>query len=107
MSTGFTRIAETAGIAADSSLPVEVAGKQLLVVHSQDRFFVIANQCSHAYEALDCGRVRRGWIGCPVHGARFDLATGDPMNPPATIPITTYPARVTDGWVEAELGDQG
>jgi nitrite reductase/ring-hydroxylating ferredoxin subunit len=39
-----------------------------------------------------------------VHGARFDLATGAAMNPPATSPIATYPVRVVDGWVEADLG---
>lgn len=42
----------------------------------------------------------RGWIACPVHGARFELASGRAMNPPATKPIATYELRVVDGWIE-------
>jgi 3-phenylpropionate/trans-cinnamate dioxygenase ferredoxin component len=52
--------------------------------------------CSHAFETLECGRVRNGWISCPVHGARFDLETGAPMNPPATLPIEIYEVKVED-----------
>ena len=66
-------------------------------------FFVVVNKCSHAEEKLDCGRVRAGWVACPVHGARFRLATGEAMNPPATQPIATFAVRVVDGWIEADV----
>ena len=103
MSKTMTRIISTEDFPKDSSKPVEVEGKKLLVCHSADAFFVVDNKCSHADEALDCGRVRRGWVSCPIHGARFDLATGAAKNPPAIVPIKTYPAEVVDGWVEADL----
>ena len=48
--------------------------------------------------------MRNAWIACPLHGARFELATGRAMNPPATLPIAVYPTEVVDGWVEAEIG---
>lgn len=99
----YTRLLATAEIPAEKSRSVEHDGKKLLVCHSLGEFFVIANECSHAQEPLDCGRIRAGWVACPVHGARFDLHTGAPLNPPATSPIVTYPARVAEGWVEAEL----
>ena len=99
----FVRLAEAAQIPAEKSLAVEVEGRKLLVCHSRGEFFVVLNKCSHAAEPLDCGRVRNGWVSCPIHGARFALATGEALNPPAKEPIQTFPARVTDGWVEAEL----
>jgi 3-phenylpropionate/trans-cinnamate dioxygenase ferredoxin subunit len=100
----YTRLLAAADIPAEKSHKFEHDGKPLLICHSAGAFFVIANQCSHAQEPLDCGRVRNGWVACPVHGARFDLATGAAMNPPATSPIATYPVRVVDGWIEADLG---
>lgn len=99
----FTRLAQTADIAPEKSLAVEAGGKALLICHSAGEFFVVVNKCSHAEEKLDCGRVRGGWVACPVHGARFLLATGEAMNPPATQPIETFAVRVVDGWVEADI----
>jgi 3-phenylpropionate/trans-cinnamate dioxygenase ferredoxin subunit len=100
----YTRLIAAADIPAEKSRIFEQDGKKFLVCHSAGQFFVIENRCSHAEEPLDCGRVRNGWVACPVHGARFDLATGAAINPPAKDPIATFPARVVDGWVEADLG---
>ena len=98
------RIAPAADIPAESSKLFTAEGKELLVCHSKGVFTVVSNRCSHADARLDCGRVRNGWIACPLHGARFELATGRAMNPPATLPIAVYPTEVVDGWVEAEIG---
>ena len=100
----FVRLTTTDSIAPERSLVVDHEGRQVLVCHSNGDFFVVSNLCSHADEKLDCGRVRNGWVACPIHGARFDLATGEALNPPAIDPIATYPSRVVDGWVEADLG---
>lgn len=100
----YTRLIATDAIPPEKSAVVEHGGKSLLVCHSKGEFFVVLNLCSHADEKLDCGRVRNGWVACPIHGARFNLATGAAMNPPAKEPIVTFPARVVDGFVEAELG---
>lgn len=99
----FVRAAEAASIRAESSKRVDVEGHDLLVCHSKGAFFAVANKCSHADEKLDCGRVRNGWVSCPIHGARFALETGEAMNPPATQPIATYPCREVDGWIEVEI----
>jgi 3-phenylpropionate/trans-cinnamate dioxygenase ferredoxin subunit len=80
-----------------------VGGKSVLICHSTQGWFAVSNICSHAHEQLECGRMSRGWIACPVHGARFDLATGKAMNPPATLPIETYEVRIVEDWVEVRV----
>lgn len=82
---------------------VTVAGVELLICNTKDQFFAVRNLCSHAHETLDCGRMRAGWISCPVHGARFNLETGMPMNPPATMPIDTFEVRVTGDTIEVAV----
>lgn len=96
----YTPIAREADIAPDTVKAVEVGGRSILIVHHAGRLFAIENRCSHAEQALTCGRVRWGWIACPAHGAKFDLETGEALSLPATDPIATFPLRVVDGWIE-------
>ena len=82
---------------------VSLSGVEILLCNSNDTIFAVSNNCSHADAPLDCGRMRAGWIACPIHGARFDLETGEAMNPPATLPIKTYPVRITGNTIEVRL----
>ncbi len=99
----FVAVAKADEVGPSQPKVVEVNGKPILLCHSLDRVFAVSNICSHAQEKLDHGRVRAGWISCPVHGARFDLETGAAMNPPATQPIETYAVRVVDDMIEVAV----
>ena len=96
----FVAVAKVDEIGPGEKKVVDVNGTQIIVCNSKDTIFAVRNLCSHAHETLECGRVRNGWISCPVHGARFDLETGEPKNPPATIPIETYEVRITGDTIE-------
>ncbi len=100
----FTAALPLADLPAGTKKVATVAGVPLLLCHTADRVFAVRNECSHAHEALDCGRMRGGWISCPVHGARFDLETGEPLNPPATQPIQTFEVRVVGDMIEVAVG---
>ena len=103
MSSSFARVLQASEVPPGTKKLVEVAGQPILICHSNDRLFAISNICSHAQQTLECGRMSRGWIACPLHGARFELATGRAMNPPATKPIATYEVRVVDEWIEVAV----
>jgi 3-phenylpropionate/trans-cinnamate dioxygenase ferredoxin component len=96
----FSRVLSVSEVPPGTKKAVEVAGKSILVCNSNDRLYAISNVCSHAHEKLECGRMSRGWIACPAHGARFDMATGRAMNPPAKQPIATFEVRVVEDWIE-------
>jgi 3-phenylpropionate/trans-cinnamate dioxygenase ferredoxin subunit len=99
----FTRVLQTSELPVGTKKAVDVDGKAILVCNSENKLHAISNICSHAEEKLECGRMGRTWISCPVHGARFELATGRAMNPPAIRPIKTFPVRVVDDWIEVEV----
>lgn len=101
--TVFTAAATVTDVPPGTKKLVAVNGVNMLLCNSNDRIFAVENLCSHAEEPLDCGRMRSGWIACPVHGARFDLATGEPLNPPATQPIQTFPVRITGDTIEVAV----
>ncbi|MCJ1961678.1 Rieske (2Fe-2S) protein [Novosphingobium mangrovi (ex Hu et al. 2023)] len=77
--------------------------RPVLLCRSGGQIHAISPWCSHAEQELACGLVREGWIACPAHGARFDLASGEPLNPPASAPLATYPVQVEEGTVFVAL----
>lgn len=100
MPNEYVRALPLAEIPPGTKQPIEISGKSLLICNSNDQLYAISNICSHAQQKLECGRMQKGWIACPAHGARFELATGRAINPPAVRPIATYEVRVVEGWVE-------
>lgn len=99
----FVAAASVADVPAGTKKLVQLGDVPVLLCHTRDRIFAVRNVCSHAHEPLDCGRMKAGWIACPVHGARFDLETGEAMNPPATQPIDTFEVRVTGDTIEVAI----
>jgi 3-phenylpropionate/trans-cinnamate dioxygenase ferredoxin component len=99
----FFRAAKARDLPHGTKQVVEVNGKPILLCNWNEQIYAVSNLCSHAEERLESGRMCNGWIACPVHGARFDLATGRAKNAPAKEPIAVYGVRIVDGWIEVEL----
>jgi 3-phenylpropionate/trans-cinnamate dioxygenase ferredoxin subunit len=99
----FTAVATLDELPLDGKKVVKLGRLPILLCRTQDGVFALRNECSHAYAELDCGRLRDGWIACPLHGARFDLETGQPLKGPASEPIETFAVRVIDGTIEVAV----
>ncbi|WP_206363047.1 Rieske (2Fe-2S) protein [Stenotrophobium rhamnosiphilum] len=99
-SAQFERVLKLADLPAGSKKAVEINGKCVLVCNVNSKLFAISNICSHNEKPLERGRLGNGWIACPTHGARFDLATGAALNLPAKLPVATFEVRTTDEWIE-------
>lgn len=82
----------------------QVAGRPVLVARAADgRLFALEGRCSHALLSLEGARLRGSAVMCPHHGARFDLATGRALGPPASAPIATFAIREEAGRFEVRL----
>ena len=103
ISETYVRVLALSDLPRGTKKAVDVAGKSILICNTNDRIHAISNICSHAEERLESGRMGQGWIACPVHGARFDLATGRAKNPPATRPIAVFDVRIVDEWIELRV----
>ena len=53
--------------------------------------------------ALSEGEVDGCTLECWLHGSRFDLRTGKPTGPPASVAVPVYPVQVTDGDVLVDV----
>jgi len=77
----------------------------IVVAHLGDGFHAIENRCTHLNSRLMTSRIYRGrLIACPIHGAYFDLKTGEAKSPPAFRPLRVFPVRISDGTVEVAVG---
>ena len=78
---------------------------QVLVVNSNERLYAMQGICTHEYFELDKGFLTAGTITCALHLSRFDLDNGEPLDPPAEIPLAVYPVVVEDGRIIIEVPD--
>lgn len=103
----FIRVCPLAEIPVDGAISVQANGTQMTVVRTGENVYAISDLCSHAQISLAQGEVDGTAIECWMHGSRFDLTTGTPINPPATDPIATYPVKVEGGDVHVYPTPEG
>lgn len=82
---------------------VNVAGRRLLIANVDGEVYAVDDQCSHEDSSLYLGCLEGHYIRCSLHGSRFDLRNGQPMEEPADEPIASYPVRLRDGRIEVEI----
>ncbi len=83
---------------------VQVDGTDILLVNLDGRIHAVQGICSHEYFELDKGFLTGDSITCALHLSRFDLETGEALDPPAELPLAVYPVTVQDdGAIVLEL----
>lgn len=83
-----------------------LAGWHILVVRTDDAFHAVNNRCTHQAALLSPGRIRRGAVMCPLHGARFEMTTGRCIGG-VYRDLRTFPVRVEHGMIEVCVPDIG
>lgn len=90
----------------DGKLATKVAGWYVLAARTEDGLVAVNDRCTHQAALLSGGRIRRGAIMCPLHGARFELTSGRCLGG-AYPDLRTFPLRVTDsGMIEVAVPDE-
>jgi len=74
---------------------VVVAGyPPLAVFNLGGDFYAVEDRCSHGEASLSAGFIEGQTIVCPLHFGSFDIKTGEPVDPPCSREIATYPLTV-------------
>jgi 3-phenylpropionate/trans-cinnamate dioxygenase ferredoxin subunit len=91
-----------ATLVAGKPVKLEKAGRTICVTRVGDDVFAIDDTCSHSDASLSEGEVTDFKIECWLHGAEFDLRTGEALTPPAVAPVKIYPVIVDGDSVTVE-----
>ena len=95
---------------AESDFPADgkataVLGKwHVLVARTETGFHAVNDRCTHQAAPVSGGRVRRGAVMCPLHGARFELATGRCIGS-GYRDLRTFALRIESGMIEVAVPD--
>lgn len=84
---------------------VQVDGTDILLANADGRIHATQGICSHEYFELDKGFLTGDSITCALHLSRFELETGEALDPPAELPLAVYPVAVEDEEIVLELPD--
>lgn len=82
---------------------VETPAGPVAVFNVDGELLAVADTCTHEEASLSEGYLEGSLIECPLHGAQFDLHTGEPRSLPACIPLRCFPVQVRDGVVVVEV----
>lgn len=102
MNADWHPIIAEADFPGDGKYVDKINGWYVMVVKTETGLFAVNDRCTHQASRLSPGKVRRGAVMCPVHGARFELATGKCIGG-AYSDLRTFPLRVQEGMIEIEL----
>jgi 3-phenylpropionate/trans-cinnamate dioxygenase ferredoxin component len=100
--------ADMIAVARESDIPIgtnrafDVNGTSVLIARTGHGIFAVENQCSHAFQSLEGGKMRGIHIFCPLHGVRFDLRDGSALGTLTRQPIRTWATTVVDGMIMVE-----
>jgi 3-phenylpropionate/trans-cinnamate dioxygenase ferredoxin component len=78
---------------------VQVDGTDILLANAGGTVYATQGICSHEYFELDKGFLTGDSITCALHLSRFDLETGEALDPPAELPLAVYPVSIEEGQV--------
>jgi nitrite reductase/ring-hydroxylating ferredoxin subunit len=78
---------------------------QVLVINNGGDFTAVQGVCSHEYFELDKGFLTAGTLTCALHLSRFDLTDGEPLDPPAELPLEVYAVVIENDRVLIEVPD--
>ncbi|MGH2407250.1 MAG: Rieske (2Fe-2S) protein [Candidatus Limnocylindrales bacterium] len=99
----YVPVALEADVPEGTMKMVHVDGTDILLVNLGGRIRAMQGICSHEYFELDKGFLTGDSLTCALHLSRFDLETGEALDPPAELPLAMYPVIVDDGRILLEL----
>ncbi len=74
-------------------IAIDLDGVAVCVAKVGDEVFAVADTCTHSEASLSEGEITGTKIECWLHGAEFDLRTGEALTPPATESLKSFKVK--------------
>lgn len=102
--SAWVKAAEVAEVFSSGRKCVDLGGSHQVCLFKLDNDIVATGAwCSHEKASLALGDVEEGRITCPLHGAQFDLRTGQNLTLPAVRPIPAYEVKIEEGIIYVKV----
>jgi 3-phenylpropionate/trans-cinnamate dioxygenase ferredoxin subunit len=95
--TDFIKAAPVDDVKPGKMLCVAIKNRRILLANDNGTIYAADEMCSHEDASLCTGSLKGHLVKCPLHGSRFDLTTGQPLEDPAEEPLNVYAVKIVDG----------
>ena len=100
------RVVSRPDIRVGAAKRVDVYGRWIALFNVDGTVYAVDDECPHDKGgSLSRGTVEDGTVWCPLHGARFALATGQTLEPPEGEPMEPPVDRGTRVYPVSLVGD--
>jgi len=83
---------------------VVIDGNPVLLANVDGTVYAVDDMCTHEDSSLSLGCLRGELVDCTLHGSRFSVITGEPVEKPATAALHTWAVRIEDGRILVQAG---
>lgn len=101
----LVKVATLSALPPGTGRQVQVEDRTVAVFNVGGTIHAIDGACSHRGGPLGEGRLDGSVVTCPWHGARFDVATGAVLSPPAPRDAEVFKVFVDADAIVVELPD--
>lgn len=95
----FIEVCSVEDLPKGERLFFSVGDESLVLLNIDDRYYALADKCSHDDGPLGDGEVENCEIICPRHGARFDVLSGKATKMPAMVDIPAFPVKIIENMI--------
>ncbi len=97
------KVAVTSDVPPGQAIVFEAEGQRIALFNVSGNYYALDDTCPHAGGPLSEGRVEGDQVTCPLHGASFNLRTGEVLTPPAFEDVKTYKVVIEGDDINVEI----
>lgn len=83
--------------------PFVIGDQRIALYLIDEKVYATNNVCTHAFALLSDGWLDGTLIECPLHGAQFEVTTGEVVQGPADCAIAVFETNIVNGEVLVRL----
>jgi len=93
-------VASVNELPSGSTKKFSLEDSDILLANVDGEIYAVDDMCTHEDSSLSLGCLKGELVYCTLHGSRFNVRTGEPMEEPATEALQRYPVRVQNDRIE-------
>ncbi len=97
------KVATLSDLPAGACRQVDVGGRAVAIFNVGGTIHAIGGTCTHRGGSLGEGDLDGTVVTCPLHGAQFDVTTGQVVGPPAAESVPAYRVVVDGAEIQVDV----
>ncbi|MBD3670719.1 MAG: non-heme iron oxygenase ferredoxin subunit [Gammaproteobacteria bacterium] len=99
----FIKLATTDDIKTGKMERFDAGQTRILICNVEGEFFAVDDNCTHEDASLYLGALHGDVVKCSLHGGKFNVRTGEPVEEPACVGLRTYAIELRDGDIYVDI----